>query len=106
MYAIIEDSGSQIKVSSGDIIRVALRDVPAGTATLTFDKVLLFSAGGDAQAKIGQPYVAGAKVVGDILGQEKTDRVVIRKFARRKNYRRHKGHRQDFLKVKVTAIEG
>ena len=28
MYAIIEDSGTQIKVSEGDVIRVDLRDIP------------------------------------------------------------------------------
>ena len=28
MYAIIEDSGTQIKVSEGDVIKVDLRDLP------------------------------------------------------------------------------
>ena len=46
MYAIIEDSGSQIKVSQGDIIRVALRELPADAATLTFERVLLVAPGG------------------------------------------------------------
>ena len=103
MYAIIEDSGSQIKVAQGDIIKVAIRDLPANTATLTFDRVLL---GGEigTDVKVGLPLVAGATVTADIISQEKTDRVVIRKFRRRKNYRRHRGHRQDYLKVKITGI--
>ncbi|MCC7193731.1 MAG: 50S ribosomal protein L21 [Phycisphaeraceae bacterium] len=104
MYAIIEDSGTQIKVSQGDVIQVALRDLPANAATLTFDRVL-FVGGGEGAAKIGAPLVAGAKVTADVLGEGKTDKVEIFKFRRRKTYRRHRGHRQDFIKVKITGIQ-
>ncbi len=105
MYAIIEDSGSQIKVNQGDVVRVALRDLPADKATLSFDKVLLV--GDPAQEgtlKVGQPYVSGAKVTADILSQEKTDKVVSFRFRKRKNVLKRRGHRQDYLKVKITAI--
>ena len=44
MYAIIEDSGTQIKVSEGDVIKVALREMPADVATVTFDRVLAVNA--------------------------------------------------------------
>ena len=40
MYAIIEDSGTQIKVSNGDVIDIDKRDLD-GAETLTFDKVLM-----------------------------------------------------------------
>lgn len=106
MYAIIEDSGTQIKVSEGDVIKVALRELPADAATVTFDRVLLV--GGlaeDQPAKVGAPLLPGAKVTADVLGPEKGEKVDIFKFARRKNYRRHRGHRQEYLKVKITAIQ-
>lgn len=107
MYAIIEDSGTQIRVSQGDVVKVAVRELPAEVATLTFDRVLLVGGiEGDAPARIGAPLVAGVTVTADILGQEKTPRVEIRKFRRRKNYRRHRGHRQDYLQVKITGIQG
>ena len=103
MYAIIEDSGTQIKVKQGDTIKVALRELGAEQATVTFEKVLLVGdEGGD--VKIGQPLVAGAKVVADILGEERGEKVRVVKFNRRKNYKRIKGHRQDHLKVKITEI--
>ena len=105
MYAVIEDSGTQIKVSQGDVIKVAIRDLPDDTATITFDKVLFVSDEQEGGTKIGQPLVAGAKVVADILSQERTPRLVVVKFKRRKTYTRRKGHRQDYLKVKVTSIE-
>ncbi len=41
MYAIIEDSGTQFKVTSGDRIRIDRADVENFDAkTVTFDKVL------------------------------------------------------------------
>ena len=115
MYAIIEDSGTQIRVSEGEVIRVALRELPPDVATITFDKVLLVGdapkadakadAAPVAPAKIGAPYVGGAKVTGDVLAQEKTDRVMAWRYRRRKNVLRRKGHRQSYLKVKITAIQ-
>ena len=103
IYAIIEDSGTQIRVAQGDIIKVAIRDLPENATTLSFDKVL-FVGDSEAGPKIGLPLVSGASVTADLLAQKKTPRVEIRKFRRRKNYRRHRGHRQDYLEVKITGI--
>jgi large subunit ribosomal protein L21 len=105
MYAIIEDSGTQIKVSPGDVVKVAVRDLPDAAATITFDKVLLVSDEEQGDTRIGQPLVSGAKVVADVLSQERTPRQVVVKFKRRKTYTRRKSHRQDYLKVKVTSID-
>jgi large subunit ribosomal protein L21 len=103
MYAIIEDSGSQFKVGKGDIIRVDLRELPENVTDIQFDKVLLVGGSSDAP-KIGAPYVAGAKVTAEVLTEVKGDKITIIKFRRRKNYRRKKGHRQRFLRVRVTDI--
>lgn len=103
MYAIIEDSGTQIRVSEGDVIKVALRDLAADVASITFDRVL--AVGGNGAAKIGQPLVDGATVTADVLAQERGEKQIIMKFRNRKNYRRKKGHRQDYLKVKITGIQ-
>ena len=105
MYAIIEDSGTQIKVSEGDVIKVAGGDLPEDVATLTFDRVLAVG-GDDDQARIGQPMVEDAKVTADVLERGRDDKVMITKFKRRKGYTRRKGHRQDYLKVKITSILG
>ena len=104
MYAVIEDSGTQIKVAQGDVIKVHLRDLPEDSVTLTFDKVLLVS-DGEGDAKIGEPYVAGATVEADLLGEERTDKVPVVKFKRRKTYKRMKSHRQSYLSVKITSIK-
>ena len=104
MYAVIEDSGTQIKVAEGDVIKVALRDLPDDAATVTFDRVLMVSDNQDGNVQIGSPLVENAKVTGDLLAQEKTPRVDVVKFKRRKTYVRRKSHRQDYLKVRITSI--
>lgn len=103
-YAIIEDSGTQFKVEPGDKFEIDLRDLPEGTATITFDKVLLVS--GDGGVKIGQPLVAGATVTAKLLGMIKDDKVWVERFTRRKGFHRHVGHRQRYLAVQVEAING
>jgi len=108
MYAVIEDSGTQIKVSEGDIIKIDPRELAEDAASVTFDRVLLVSPGTDGagDAKIGAPYVDGASVQADILEEGRDDKIEIWKKKRRKGYTRHKGHRQGFVKVKVTGIKG
>jgi large subunit ribosomal protein L21 len=104
MYAIIEDSGTQIKVSEGDIIRVDLRDLPDDAQSLTFDRVLMV--GDDAKkTKVGQPVVKGASVTADILDPDDSEKVSVVKFKRRKTYKRNNGHRQHYIKCKVTGIK-
>ncbi len=104
MYAIIEDSGSQIKVSEGDEIKVDLRDLPDDAATLIFDRVLMI--GGEGEARIGAPVLDGATVEADILEEGRGEKVRVVKFKRRKTYKRVKGHRQGYIKAKIVAIKG
>jgi large subunit ribosomal protein L21 len=49
--------------------------------------------------------LAAAKVVGQVVAERKGDKVLIVKFKRRKNYRRHRGHRQTMTAVRITKIE-
>ncbi|WP_432797719.1 50S ribosomal protein L21 [Poriferisphaera sp. WC338] len=102
MYAIIEDSGTQIKVSEGDVIKIDKRELAEDTASITFDKVLLV--GGEGEAKIGEPVLAGASVEADVLEEGRDEKINVVKFKRRKGYKRNMGHRQSYIKVKVTKI--
>lgn len=99
MYAIIEDSGTQIKVAEGDVLDIDLRqgEVSEGDS-LTFDRVLMM---GDA---IGRPYVDGASVTADVIGEIKGRKIDVVKFKRRKGYKRKQGHRQRYLRVKITGL--
>ena len=105
MYAIIEDSGTQIKVQAGDLVDIDLREVEDG-ATITFDKVLAVGdAAGSAAAKIGMPYLSGATVTAKVLGEADGPKVLVGKYKRRKGYRRQAGHRAEYLRVKITDIK-
>jgi large subunit ribosomal protein L21 len=102
MYAIIEEGSHQFRVREGDRIRVDRRDGKAGDE-LVFTKVLLVTAE-NGSPTIGTPAVAGAQVVGKIVNQFRTKKIIIQKFRRRKNVRRRNGHRQPFTMVQITSV--
>ena len=110
MYAVIEDRGTQIKVSEGDVIDI---DVMAGDDAkegkqpkkITFDKVLVVSDAGG-KASIGAPYVSGASVAAEVVEQFKGDKTVAVMYKRRKGQMKKSGHRQPYLKIKITSIQG
>ncbi|MCC6322313.1 MAG: 50S ribosomal protein L21 [Phycisphaerales bacterium] len=109
MYAIIEESGGQRKVESGDVILVDLLD--AGSAApgkkVNFDKVLLVGGQDGAAVKIGQPYVSGASVAAEVVeGVVQGEKLRIQYFQAKKNSRRRTGHRQRYTRVKITSING
>ncbi|MGI9015191.1 MAG: 50S ribosomal protein L21 [Phycisphaerales bacterium] len=103
MYAIIEDSGTQIKVSPGDVIEIDLRSDAAPESTISFDRVLAVG-DGEAAASIGRPYLPGATVTATVIEEFKDKKIDVRKFKRRKGYQRKQGHRQRLLRVKVESI--
>ena len=102
MYAIIEAGGRQLKVSSGDVVRVEL--AATEEKTIKFDRVLLIG-GGEGGAKIGTPALAGASVTADVLGNVKGEKLLLQKYKRRKGYSKKQGHRQKLVEVKITGIK-
>jgi large subunit ribosomal protein L21 len=103
MYAIIEEGGKQYKVTSGDTILI---DRPIDSLddakSIKFDRVLLV--GGEGEPKIGLPTLAKATVSADVIGEEKGDKIDIQKYKRRKGYHKKIGHRQRYVRVKITGI--
>lgn len=105
MYAIIEDSGQQFRVSEGEVVDVDLRELPADATEVEFDRVLLIS--GDDEIKVGTPLIDGAKVAAEILDPLAKGPKVHSYYWRRRKASRHKtGHRQKYLRVKITSISG
>jgi large subunit ribosomal protein L21 len=103
MYAVIEDSGTQFKVTSGDRIRID-RHVKDDEKTVTFDRVMLVA--GEGAPKVGSPLVAGATVTAEVIGEAHGPKIDIQKYKRRKGYHRKIGHRQRYTEVRITAING
>ncbi len=104
MYAVIEDSGQQFRVCEGDVLDVDLRELAENEKEVSFDRVLLVS--DDADIKVGTPLVDGAKVTAEVVQDEvKGEKVHIYRLRRRKSSRKKTGHRQRYLRVKISKIE-
>lgn len=103
MYAVIFCGGKQHKVREGDRISVDLLDANVGS-TIELDKVLLLSDG--TNIKVGAPYLEGAKVSANVIGQHGGEKIKIVKFRRRKHHQKVTGHRQWFTDLEITGIAG
>ena len=101
MYAVIETGGKQYKVQEGDVIQVERLEGQTGS-TSQFDKVL--ATGGDAPV-FGAPFINGASVSYELIGETKAKKIIVFKMKRRKSYRRKQGHRQIYSTVKITGIK-
>lgn len=101
MYAVFQSGGKQHRVTEGQTVRLEKLEVAPG-ATVEFEEVMMVSNGDD--VKIGAPFVAGGKVVAEVVDHGRADKVNIIKFRRRKHSRKQMGHRQWFTEVKITGI--
>ncbi|MDD5060163.1 MAG: 50S ribosomal protein L21 [Candidatus Omnitrophica bacterium] len=101
MYAIIEVGSQQFNVKKDDIIQVN-KEVTKKDS-ITIDKVLLVSK--DKKVEIGTPYVKGAKVQAEVLGQILGEKTVAYKYRRRKSSHWKKGHRAQLTELKIKSIE-
>ena len=101
MYAVIKSGGKQHRVSVGETLKVELLKAEVG-ASLTIEDVLMVVNGSD--VKIGEPVVAGANVVAEVVSHGRGKKVRIVKHRRRKHYHKEQGHRQWYTELKITAI--
>jgi large subunit ribosomal protein L21 len=102
VYAIVQSRGRQVKVTPGAVVEVdGILGEPG--ATFTLEQVLLVEKdAGDIVA--GAPYVAGAKVVGVVDGESRGPKIRVFKKKRRKGFRKTRGHRSVFTRVRITEI--
>jgi large subunit ribosomal protein L21 len=102
MFAVIKSGGKQYKVAKDDVIEVERTGAEAGKSVEIKD-VLMLSDGG--KVEIGSPMLKGASVKAEVMKLSRGPKIIIFKKRRRKNYRRKKGHRQDLMVLKITAIQ-
>ena len=95
MHAIIETGGKQYRVAPGDVVRVEKLPGEAGSEVELAAKAA-FSDSGE--------LVSGATVKATIVGEGRADKIVVFKFKRKKQYKKTRGHRQDFTELKVGEI--
>jgi large subunit ribosomal protein L21 len=99
MYAVIRAGGKQYRVAPGDVIRVE----SLGTGTdgqVEFPEVLAVSA---AEGQVGKPQ-AEARVVGQVVEQGRGAKILVFHYKRKKQYKKLRGHRQNYTAVRITEI--
>ena len=101
MYAVIATGGKQYRVEKGALLRVEKLDAAPG-ATVEFDQVLLIADG--TAVRLGKPLLAGGKVTATVEKHDRSGKISVVKFRRRKHYLRQKTHRQHFTQVRITEI--
>jgi large subunit ribosomal protein L21 len=70
--------------------------------TIQFDRVLLISAEGG--ATVGTPVIPEAKVIAEVVGEVKGEKIHTMRFKRRKRVHVRTGHRQHYIRVRVKQI--
>jgi large subunit ribosomal protein L21 len=97
MYAVIRAGGKQYRVAPGDVVRV---EKLSGTdGKVEFSDVLAVSAG---DGQVGRP--SDAHVVGEIVEEGRGAKILVFHYKRKKQYKKLRGHRQDYTAVRITEI--
>ena len=99
MFAYIKHSGKQFKVSEGSEITVDKLNQEVGSE-IELDQIAL--AVKDNNEIIVAPK---GKVIAEITEHFRGDKIVVLKFKKKKCYKRKKGHKQPFTKLKIKSLE-
>ena len=100
-YAIIKTGGKQYPVAIGDVIDVELLEAEKGQE-VQFNEVLFLHEG--SSLKVGSPTVAGCVVKGLVLDMSKGPKIQSVKYKPSHNQYKTFGHRQKYLRIKITSI--
>jgi large subunit ribosomal protein L21 len=98
MYAVIRAGGKQYKVSPGDVVRV--EKVNGTDGHVEFADVLAVSSEAGSVVRPG----AEARVTGEVVDQGRGNKILVFHYKRKKQYKKLRGHRQDFTAVRITEI--
>jgi large subunit ribosomal protein L21 len=102
MYAVIKTGGKQYRVAANELLTVEKVAGDAGSK-VEFTQVLMLGGSGD--PKLGDA-LKGAKVIAEVVEQNRAPKVIAFKKRRRKNSRRKRGHRQHQTVVRIKEIVG
>src|SRR5271156_1695056 len=95
MYAVIRAGGKQYSVAPSDVIRVEKQD-----GKVEFGDVLAVSA----EAGSVLPAGSGALVTGEVVEQGRGEKILVFHYKRKKQYKKLRGHRQNYSAVRITEI--
>lgn len=101
MYAVISAGGKQYRVAPGDKIRVDT--LPAEVGTEIEFSGLLAATDQDGRLITGSD-LSSARVAATVTAHDRGEKVLVFKFKRKKQYRRLKGHRQNYTELTIGDV--
>lgn len=102
-FAVIANGGKQYIVRPGTVLTLEKMDGEFTPGQVhTFDQVLIVDNG--TTTTVGTPTVAGAKVTAEFIEAGRAKKIDIIRYKAKSRYFKKNGHRQPFMRFKVTAI--
>ncbi len=98
MFAIVKIAGKQFKVEKDQTLYVPKLGGDTGS-NVEFSDVIMADANGNLTFSN-----SGVKIQAEILGHVQGDKVIAYKQKRRKGFRKKKGHRTEYTKIKISNI--
>lgn len=100
-YAIFQTGGKQYQAIKGKTIAIEKLEGEAGD-TVEF-KDVLFRKTAENTFEVGQPTLE-TSITATIVKHDKSPKVIVFKFKRRKKVRVKRGHRQPFTVVRIESL--
>jgi large subunit ribosomal protein L21 len=101
MYAILQQSGHQYRVSPGDRLVVDRLAAEVGSM-VALEPVVLVA--GDDGTQVGTPVVDGVRVAAMVVSHRKGAKIRVFKYKPKKRYRRTHGHRSHLTELRIEAV--
>lgn len=103
-FSVVETGGKQFVVRVGDIItieKISEKEYVEGDK-IVLDSVLLTDDG--SKTVVGTPEVKGAKITGEVMDSGFAKKVTIIHYRSKSRHFKKHGHRQPFIKLRVTSL--
>ncbi len=101
MYAIVESGGRQYRAEAGESFSTEKLPYEVGEQ-IELENVLLLADGEN--VKVGRPTVDGVSVKATVVEQYRGKKIFVWKYKPKKRYRRRRGHRQSYTRLRVDEI--
>ena len=101
MYAVIETGGKQYRVAPGDVIRVETLPGEKGEQGI-LERLIAVSP--EEGTLLTGPKIGQAKVEATILGHDRAPKILVFHYKRKKQYKKTRGHRQNYTELRVDKI--
>ena len=101
MYAVIKSGAHQYKATIGDELIVERLPFDVGEQVELNEVYLLAD---EDEVMVGKPTVDGAVVRATVVDEFRGPKIHIFKYKPKERYRRRKGHRQTYMRLRIDEI--